>query len=115
MENIFFGPEHSCPARGLSWRGAVIPNSCHDKAIMKKHKLKTSFEYRQFINKNALSMMKENFDNAVKENTCKNDPHGEVIIPQMSMPNEKVTLHTRCDYFEKDECKNAIDIEYDEY
>ena len=29
--------------------------------------------------------------------------------------NEKVTLHTRCDYFEKDECKNAIDIEYDEY
>ena len=114
MENIFFGPKNTCPATGLPWRGTVNPNAKFNHSIMKKNKLTTSYEFRQFLHKNALSMMKNNLDESIKLNKCLKDPHGDVIIPQITYPNEKVNMHTRCDYFEKDECKNAIDIEYDE-
>ena len=109
-ENIWF--KNNCPATGGYWLGTVTPNARYNKKIMDINKLKTSHEYRQFLNKNSITFMKNALDESIKLNKCDKDPHGSVMISELATVNKPVKdmkLHSRCDYVADGErCQNGI-------
>lgn len=81
QDNINYMSE--CPALGMPFTGTIYQNKRLNKKIMKDNKITTSFEYRKFLQKNAVSLMKSNYEQRINKdnsvNRCKASPHGGLV------------------------------------
>ena len=64
--------EFNCPALMSDGRFITnyFPNQVFNQTIKNLNKIKTSHEYRMFLQKNGQSMMKKETENLVKKNSC---------------------------------------------
>ena len=73
-----------CPALGMPYTGTIyLRNSDLNKKIMNDNKLNSSYEYRKFLQKNAISLMKNDYETRMHHNNstnrCNVDPHGGIV------------------------------------
>ena len=109
QDNINYMSE--CPAQGMHFTGTIYNNRKHNKKIMKDNKIKSSHEYRKFLTKNALAIMKKNYEARINYNNsvnrCKVSPHGGIVDHKgvigsdgednmQSKPAQKFMMETRC-------------------
>ena len=82
QDNIHYMSE--CPALGMPFTGTIyLRNRDLNKKIMEDNKLKSSYEFRKFLQKNAVSLMKNDYEKRIDYNGathhCKKDPHGGIV------------------------------------
>ena len=82
QDNIHYMSE--CPALGMPYTGTVyLRNSDLNKKIMKDNKITSAYEYKKFLQKNALALMKTDYETNMHHNNstnrCKVDPHGGMV------------------------------------
>ena len=82
QDNIHYMSE--CPALGMPFTGTIyLRNRDLNKKIMQDNKLTSSYEYRKFLQKNAVSLMKADYEKRIDYNGvthhCKKDPHGGIV------------------------------------
>ena len=72
------------PCPGMPYTGTIyLRNSDLNKKIMEDNKIKSAYEYRKFLQKNALTLMKYDYETRLHNNNstnrCKVNPHGGIV------------------------------------
>ena len=87
QDNINYHAGSHCPALGLPFRGTeYLRNNDLNKKLLEEAKFNNSYDLRMYLQKNAVKIMKRDFERMIDtpntktdgvHNRCKFDPHGE--------------------------------------